>query len=83
MAYFTAKNAQQVTHLSKKEKRRLSRRIKQIAKAGYDYAQLNNAKDFSMQYKKECVKWLTELGFICTTDEDNDTIKVYWRERNE
>jgi hypothetical protein len=56
MKYFTAKDAQQITHLSKKEKRQLSHRIKEIAKAGYDYAQLKNAKDFSMRYKEEYVK---------------------------
>lgn len=83
MKYFTAQDARQITHLSKKEKRRLSRRIKEIVEAGFDYVQLKDAKDFSMQYKEEYVKWLTELGFICITDEDSGAIKAYWRKEQE
>jgi hypothetical protein len=48
MKYFTAQDARQITHLSKKEKRRLSRRIKEIVEAGFDYVQLKDAKDFSI-----------------------------------
>ena len=78
MKYFTAEQARNINSWTKKEKRRLSKRIKEIAKQGYNHAKLKDCQDYTQTYKNHYIEWLSELGYLCYFNKEKDIIFVYF-----
>lgn len=78
MKYLTAWQAKRINGLSNKEKRQISRRLKEVVKTGANYATFEKTNDKSTQYIQELIAWLTDLGYYCKHDKYTHTIYIYW-----
>ena len=77
MKYFTASQAYQIsTKVSAHTKRRFSKRLKQIVKAGHSHATFT-ISEYQNNYMV-IIDWLTSLGFECEIK--NNICYIKWEE---